>query len=147
MQYPDGKHPSAYPRLVDPNYLKTVRIPLLSGRHFEEQFNLTAEKAVIINENMARLLWPGQDPIGRKLTGGGGSTVIGVVANVRHSSLEEAEGNEMYFDCRQLGDWSTLEMVVRRQRPPGALVPEVRAALAEYDPTLPSSGFHTRQPD
>jgi predicted permease len=120
-----------------------MRIPLLSGRHFEEQFNPTAEKAVIINENMARLLWPGQDPIGRKVTGGGGSTVIGVVANVRHSSLEEAEGNEMYFDCRQLDDWSTLEMVVRSQRPPGALVPEVRAALAEYDPTLPSSGFHT----
>ena len=120
-----------------------MQIPLVSGRHFAEQFNPTAEKSVIINENMARLLWPGQDPIGRKLTGGGGSTVIGVVANVRHSSLEEAEGNEMYFDCRQLDNWSTLEMVVRSQRSPSALVPEVRAALVRYDPTLPSSEFHT----
>lgn len=143
VQYPAGKFPNAYPRLVDPNYLKTMRIPLVAGRYFDEKFNSAAEKAVIINENMARFLWPGQDPIGRKITVNNGSTVIGVVANVRHSSLEESSGNEMYLDCRQSGDWSTLEMVVRSSRTPGALAPEVRAALNEYDPTLPNGGFHT----
>jgi putative ABC transport system permease protein len=143
VQYPEGKFPNAYPRVVDPNYLKAMQIPLVAGRHFDEQYNPKAEKVVIINENMARALWPGQDPIGRKVTVNNGSTVIGVVANVRHSSLEEAAGNEMYLDCRQLGDWSTMEMVVRSRRAPGSLVPEVRAALVEYDSTLPASGFHT----
>jgi predicted permease len=120
-----------------------MQIPLLAGRTFDEDFNPKAEKAVVINQNFARLLWPGQDPIGRKLTVNGGSTVIGVVANVRHSSLEEDNGNEMYLDCRQGADWSTLEMVVRSSRPPNSLVPDVRKALADYDPTLPNGGFHS----
>jgi len=142
-QYPRGKYPTAYPRLVDPGYLKAMKIPLLAGRTFDEVFNPKAEKAVVINQNFARLLWPGQDPIGRKITVNSESTVIGVVANVRHSSLEADEGNEMYLDCRQCEDWSTLEMVVRSSRPPDSLVTDVRKALADYDPAPPNGGFHT----
>lgn len=143
VQYPPGEFPNAFPRLVDPGYLKAMRIPLVAGRHFDERFNPKAEKAIIINESLARLLWPGQDPLGRKVTANGGSTVIGVVGNVRHDSLENAGGNEMYLDCRQCGDWSTLEMVVRSPRATASLVPDVRAALAEYDPALPNGGFHS----
>ncbi len=65
-----------------------------------------------------------------------------MVGNVRHGSLEEAGGNEMYLDYRQSGDWSAMEMVVRSSLPPGSLAPEVRAALAEYDPSLPSGEFY-----
>lgn len=143
VQYPPGQFPDAYPRLVDANYLQAMQIPLKMGRYFDERFNPTAEKAVIINENFARQLWPGQDPLGRKITIGRGATVIGVVANVRHSSLEEEKGNEVYIDCRQNSDWSTLEMVVRSNRPTESLVPEVRKALALYDPSLPTAGFHS----
>ena len=143
VQYPDGQFPNAFPRLVNPDYLKAMKIPLIAGRHFDERFNPKAEKAVIINENFARLLWPGQDPLGHKITVNGGSTVVGVVANVRHSSLEDSAGNEMYLDCRQCSDWSTLEMVVRSSRSPDSLVPEVRKTLADYDPALPNGGFHT----
>ncbi len=142
VQYPPGKYPDAFPRLVDPNYLKAMKIPLIAGRQFDEVFNPKAEKAVVINENMARMLWPGSSPLGRKITANGESTVIGVVANVRHSSLEESSGNEMYLDYRQCGDWSTLEMVVRSRRPMETLVPAVRAALAEYDTKLPTTGFY-----
>ena len=142
VQYPANQFPGAYPRLVDPNYLKAMKIPLVAGHFFDEQFNPKAENTVIINENFARLLWPGKDPLGRKLAVIGGSTVIGVVANVRHSSLEDSAGNEMYLDCRQCGDWSTLEMVVRSNRSMDSLVPDVRVALADYDPTLPTGGFY-----
>ena len=76
------------------------------------------------------------------ITQNGGSTVIGVVGNVRHGSLEEAGGNEMYLDYRQTGDWAGMEMVVRSTRPPQSLVPEVRAALAGYDPSLPTGEFY-----
>jgi len=109
----------------------------------QKEISGLAEKTVIINENLARLLWPGKDPLGRKIAVIGGSTVIGVVANVRHSSLEDSAGNEMYLDCRQCGDWGTLEMVVRSNRSPDSLVPDVRKALADYDPALPNGGFHT----
>ena len=87
------------------------------------------EKAVIINESLARRLWPDRDALGQKIDVNGGSTVIGVVADVRHGSLEEAGGNEMYLDYRQIDDWNAIEMVVRSSRPPPSLVPEVRAAL------------------
>jgi hypothetical protein len=120
-----------------------MKIPLVADHFFDEQFNPKEEKTVIINENLARLLWPGKDPLGRKIAVIGGSTVIGVVANVRHSSLEDSAGNEMYLDCRQCGDWGTLEMVVRSSRSPDSLVPDVRKALADYDPALPNGGFHT----
>jgi ABC-type antimicrobial peptide transport system permease subunit len=65
-----------------------------------------------------------------------------VVGNVRHGSLEEAGGSEMYFPYRQTSDWQGMEMVVRSARPPASLAPEVRAALAAYDPSLPTGEFY-----
>jgi predicted permease len=119
-----------------------MQIPLVAGRFFDEDHDPRAEKAVIINESLARELWPGRDPLGQKIAVNGESRVIGVVANVRHAALEHAGGNEMYLDYRQTGDWSGLEMVVRSSRPPQSLVPEVRAALTEYDPALPNGEFY-----
>ena len=152
VEYPKGTYPTAYPRLIDPHYLQAMKIPLIAGRAFDEHFNPTAPKAVIINEHFARELWPDRDPIGQKITVNGGSIVIGVVGNVRHSSLEDSGGNEMYLDCRQSGDWSALEMVVRLAAPkpgeggstrlPASLAPEVRAALASYDPAIPNREFY-----
>lgn len=142
VQYPDGQYPDAYPRLIDPHYLKAMQIPLIAGHGFDENFNPKAEKSVIINENMAKQLWPGRNAIGEKVSVNGESTVIGVVKNVRHSSLEDTSGNEMYLDFRQCGDWSTMEMVVRSSRSSESLVPDVRATLANYDRDLPSGGFY-----
>ena len=141
-QYPDGKFPTAYPRMIDPHYLRAMQIPLIAGHFFDENHNPQAGKAVIINQSLARRLWPDRDPLGRKIRVNGESTVVGVVADVRHSSLEEAGGNEMYLDYRQTGDWSALEMVVRSTRSPASLVPEVRAAIAAFDPTLPNGEFY-----
>ena len=69
-------------------------------------------------------------------------TVVGVVDDVRHSSLEAAGGNEMYLDIRQTGDWGGVEMVVRSPLPAATLVPEVRTALASYDPRMPNGEFY-----
>lgn len=142
-QYPENEYPNAHPRLVNSAYLKAMQIPLVAGRHFDDQYNPKAEKAIIINENLARRLWPGQDAIGKKMDTAGGMTVIGVVANVRHDSPERAAGNEMYFDFRQINDWSSMDMVVRSDRPPESLIPDVRAALVAYDPSLPNGAFQT----
>lgn len=142
VQYPKGEYPIAYPRMVDPGYLQAMRIPLLAGRFFEEHYDPKAVKAVIINESFARRLWPDRDPLGRKIDVNGESTVVGVVSDVRHATLEQAGSNEMYLDYRQTGDWSGMEMVVRSHRPPESLVPDVRAALSAYDPGLPNGEFY-----
>jgi putative ABC transport system permease protein len=140
--YSPGQGPSVYPRIVDQHYLQAMQIPLRAGRFFDERDNAAGEKTVIINESLARALWPDRDAIGQVITQNGGSTVIGVVGNVRHGSLEEAGGNEMYLHYRQTGDWQGMEMVVRSTRPPQSIVPEVRAALASYDPSLPTGEFY-----
>ena len=142
VQYPPGTTPIAYPRVVDSHYLQAMQIPLRAGRFFDERDNASGEKTAILNENLARRLWPDRDPIGQMINLGSGTKVIGVVANVRHSTLEESGGNEMYFNYHQGADWNAMEMVVRSTRPPQSLVPEVRAALAAHDPGLPNAEFY-----
>ncbi len=142
VDYQPGQAPSVFPRIVDEHYLQAMQIPLRAGRFFDARDTAASEKAVIINESLARRLWPDRDAVGQIITQGGGTTVIGVVGNVRHGSLEEAGGNEMYLHYRQTGDWSGMEMVVRSARPAAALVPEVRTALAAYDPSLPNGEFY-----
>ncbi|HEY7862650.1 MAG TPA: ADOP family duplicated permease, partial [Thermoanaerobaculia bacterium] len=142
VEYPKGQYPIAYPRIVDHRYLAAMRIPLVAGRYFDERDDARAAKAIVINQHLAHRLWPGQDAVGRKMNVNGVSEVIGVVGDVRHGSLEEAGENEMYLDYRQGAHWSGLEMVVRSTRPPEALAGEVRAALAAYDPGLPSAEYY-----
>jgi len=99
---------------------------------------------MIVNETMARRLWPGRDAIGRvALIGRGKWRVVGVAANVRHGALEHEAGLEMYMPIAQQTDWRALELVVRTARQPSALAPGVRAALRELDPNLPLSDFTT----
>jgi predicted lysophospholipase L1 biosynthesis ABC-type transport system permease subunit len=89
-------------------------------------------------------LFPGQDATGQTVLLNGGEEewqVVGVVADVRHQSLEEASGLEAYMPMTQQLDWGTLEMVVRSSLPPPSLVRQVRAALLAIDPTMPNGDF------
>jgi putative ABC transport system permease protein len=140
--YRPGENASVFPRIVEQHYLQAMQIPLRAGRYFDDRDNAAGPKSVIINENLARALWPNRDAIGQSITQDGGRVVVGVVGNVRHGALEEAGRNEMYIDYRQTDDWSGMEMVVRSSRPPESLAPDVRAALAAYDPSLPSGDFY-----
>ena len=141
VQYGPGEYPTAFPRMIDRQYLQAMNIPLRQGRFFDERDAAEAPRTIIINENLARYIAPDGDALGLVLNVNDGSTVVGVVGNVRHSSLEETAGFEMYLDYHQIGDWGALDLVVRSTRPIESLVPEVRAALAAHDPSLPGSEF------
>jgi predicted permease len=142
--YEKGKAPGALPRIVDSNYLETMGIPLLAGRHFTPHDTDDKQLVMIINEAMAERLWPGDDPIGRSvLLWNGEWRVVGMVGNVRHSSLEEEAGNEMYLPMTQMWDWRNLELVVRTSKAPEAIAPDMRAALRSVDSALPVSQFQT----
>lgn len=145
VEYPPNTRPSVYPRIVDSHYLQAMQIPLRAGRFFDDRDRAGGEKTVIINEALAHRLWPDQpdrDPIGQMITQDGGTKIIGVVANVRHGSLEDEGGNEMYLNYHQTSDWSAMEMVVRSARSSASLVPEVRAALTAHDPSLPNGEYY-----
>lgn len=144
--YLPGQHPTAFPRIVDQNYLHTMAIPLRDGRYFDTRDTFNSEKVVIINETLARNLWPEQNAVGRAFYanwGVGDCRVVGVVGDVRHRGLEEKPGGEFYLDFHQVADWGggAVELVVRTPRPIESLVPGVRAAMKEFDPTLPSGEF------
>ncbi len=143
QSYEAGQYPIAFPRIVDHGYLKTMRIPLRAGRDFSEFDTAESEKALIVNETMARRLWPDMDAVGQiALLGGGEWRVVGVAGNVRHSALEQEAGLEMYLPITQSGSGS-VELVVRTKLSPEALAPSVRAALGKVDPRLPTSEFQT----
>jgi predicted permease len=144
VTYERGEQPGAFPRLVDSGYLQTMRIPLLAGRYLSPDDTVETENVVVINEVLARTLWPGLDPINQVLELYNGDwRVVGVVANVRHTSLEEEGRSEMYLPITQHTDWGAVELVTRSEVPPETLVNVVRATLRAADPTLPTDGYQT----
>lgn len=138
--------PNAFPRMVDPGYIRTMQIPLRAGREFTEHDTADSQKALIINETMARRLWPDRDPLGQiALVGRQEWQVVGVVGDVRHGALEQKASLEMYFPMAQNLDWGSPDLVVRAKLPVESLVPSVRSALQNVDPDLPNSEFQTLQ--
>jgi predicted permease len=140
--YPKGQTPLAHPRLVDWRYIRTMRIPLTAGRDFTPHDTAESDKVIIINEKMARQLWPGRDAIGQIVMCGGERRVVGVVANVRHQALEQEGGLEAYMPLTQMGS-DSVELVVRTRLAPATVAPGVRAALRAVDPGLPNAEFQT----
>jgi ABC-type antimicrobial peptide transport system permease subunit len=103
----------------------------------------------VVNETMARAAFPGQNPLGQTITTYRRDkvlgVVVGVVADVRHSALEEASGPEMYLAMRQTGDYAAMQLVVRTVLPPDGLADGIRTALRPIDPNLPVRDFQTFQ--
>ena len=106
-----------------------------------------SQAAVIINETVARKLWPGQDPIGRiAYAGGVEARVIGVVADVRESSVEGDPGWQMYLNgaAPQYGP-EGAELVVRTKVPPNVLASSVLATLRQINHGQPATEFQPIQ--
>jgi hypothetical protein len=116
-------------------------IPLIDGRSFSEQDTATSEPVIIISQRAARELFPSQNAIGRIVQFAGDRRVVGVVANVRHQTVETEGGNEGYLPVTQTGDWSSVELVIRTRLDPAVLAPPVRKALQAVDATLPATEY------
>ena len=147
VTYERGGAPSAFIRVVSDGYPGTMGIPLLAGRDFSDRDTPATEPVVIINETMARTVWPGQDPIGKVVLGACAPErrVIGVVGDVRHLALEQTSGNEMYLPMRQCQDQSSTDLVVRSTLPPGQVTSALRAALKPIAPNLAGNDLRTLQ--
>jgi len=145
QEYQRENYPTAFVRIVSNGYFRAMGIPLLAGRDFTEHDALSSEKVLIINDTLARRLWPGQNPIGQMVTLHGGRRVVGVVGGVRHVRVEEESGSEMYLPIRQSDNFSAVELVVRTSLPEDTLGTTIRAALKPLDPNLGSSEFRNVQ--
>jgi putative ABC transport system permease protein len=101
---------------VTRDYFQTVQIPLKAGRTFTDQDNMQNTKVVIVNETIARKLWPGESPIGRHFTIWRDEKfqreVVGVVGDTK-GALDKEAGNQMYVPNAQDQGWGSLSLVVR----------------------------------
>jgi predicted permease len=137
--------PEPFIRVVSDGYFEAAGIPLRLGREFTERDRASSERVVVVNETLARTLWPGQNPVGQMVTTDGGRRVVGVVGDVRHAALETAGGSEMYLPMRQTGDYAAMQLVVRTALPAESLAAGIRTALRPIDPNLPVREFVTFQ--
>ncbi len=141
-----GEEPQADFRLVTPGYFETLRIPLRSGRRFDQRDREDAAPVMLINETMARRHFPGEDPLGGfvSMPMGGRREVVGVVADLKHYGLDREARPEMYLPYDQM-PFSGMTVVARTHgKPEGFAKSMSRAALAA-DPAQAVYRFDTLQ--
>jgi len=144
---PDEKPISATYHSVSADYFRTLQIPILKGRGFSPQECQKQEAVVVVNESLARLFWPEQDPIGRQLSFfGQQNRVIGVTADMIQGNIKMDKPSHLFFPfdrypmiTRFFGLFvgCNLNVVVRTASGPGPVIEQARAILKDIDSTLP----------
>jgi putative ABC transport system permease protein len=142
--------PSGDRYAVSVEYQRTMRIPLLHGRWFTPQeANDSSARVVVVSAALAARLWPGEDPVhsqmhaGRRLQVGGSDspvrTVIGIVGNVHHRSLDGERMYQWYVPERQWQNGADNQevLIIRAAGDPTALAASVRRAITAIDPAQP----------
>ena len=130
---------------ITPDYLRAMDIPLLHGRFFSEADNAGAPLVVILDEQVAKRAWPGENPIGKRVRSGPSSPwaeVVGVVGHIRHENLETDERLQIYWSYQQRAR-DRMSLVVRTAADPHALVPLVLNTIRSIDPDQPAFAIKT----
>ncbi|MCH9646957.1 MAG: ABC transporter permease [Deltaproteobacteria bacterium] len=145
LDYNGDRAITTFPHVVDSQYLPTMEIPLLAGRHFTPQDDRDRDRVVILNETAAKAVYHGEEVLGRKVRVGPDveCEVIGVVKDIRHRSLALGAGPELYLPFTQSGDFRTLDMVVRSSIPVSSLAKSVQRAIHAIDPAMPTGDYLT----
>ena len=134
---PPGRRPVAYWYDVDPDYFRTLGIPLVRGRFPSATDLRGAAPVAVINETMARRAFAGDDPIGRRvrMVDRGPMEIVGVVGDVRPFRPDEAPKPEIYWPSAQEPRYAIL-LIARTAGPPSASFAAIRARLEALDPDL-----------
>ncbi len=141
VTYRQNESPDAFVYVVTPGYLDAMGMRLRAGRDVSWSDGPTTQPVAILDEAAAKRLWPGQDPLGRiAVIGGDEKTVIGVVADVRETSVEDSSGLDAYLPVTQAGPVGA-ELVIRTSLPPDVLASSVMKTLRDLNPGQPSSEF------
>jgi putative ABC transport system permease protein len=129
--------PSAPVARVNPDYFRTMGIALRAGRLINDSDTQDAPSVALLSETLARRLFPGEDPLGKRLSVAGlGATIIGVVSDIRYTGLDGEIEQAVYLSYRQLPR-SGMALVLRGAVEPSSLAPALRNAVREIDPALP----------
>ena len=151
-----GDEPTIQFHTADAGYFAAARVPLLRGRIYSERDLASTQPVVVINETMARQLWANGDPIGKRIVTrarqvgplgrrtvtGDEAEIIGVVGDIKNSSLRSDAEPALYFPLTQF-PFRKMHLVVRGRGEPDALLAVLRDATRRLDPTLPVADVRT----
>ena len=151
---PPGAGLDADFRAVSPEFFETMRIPLLRGRGFSNSDKAGGQPVVIINQTMARMFWPNQNPIGQRIwigkpmgpewTEPSPRVIVGIVGDMHESSLASAPDPMMFVPYAQRPIVDAY-FLVRTRRSPMAAASEIRSAMAQANPDLPLAQLKTME--
>ncbi len=146
-QFPEGQpNPVVQWNAVSPDYFKTLRITLHSGREFTDADNQDAGYVAAVSEGMARKYWPNQDPIGRVFRIGSDMKhdvrIVGVAQDIRNHGFPHGLAGAIdpffYMPLLQHYEFNSLEVLhVRTAAPPAAMIPEIEREIQTLSPQLP----------
>jgi putative ABC transport system permease protein len=148
-----GKRPTVVTRVTSPHYFQTMGIQLMQGRVFNEQDKVDSPAVAVINETMARRFWPGEDPVGKRITPGSLTspdpddwlTIVGVAKDVRQFELVADPKPQMYISYAQAGFFAPRHLVVSTAVEPLSLAASVRRTIWEIDKDQPVSNIRTME--
>ncbi|HEX5706976.1 MAG TPA: ABC transporter permease [Pyrinomonadaceae bacterium] len=147
------QRPGVVTRVVSPGYFRTMSIELLQGRPLDAQDRADTPNVAVISETMARRLWPGEGPLGKRLTPGSPDTanpddwvtVVGVARDVRQFELVADPKPQMYLSYAQAGFFAPRHLVVKTEVEPLGLASAVRGAVWGIDKDQPVSNVRTME--
>jgi len=155
--FPEGQEPGrgeasplASMRLVSPGYFRTLGIPLRRGRDFSDHDDTKSPRVVVVDEAAARRLWPGEDPLGKRITfsdsaeGATWLSVVGVVGDIKDTALDREPMIHVYRPYAQQAI-PGMFVALRTASSPAAILPAVRRELRLLDPEQPLYAVQTMQ--
>ena len=144
-----GSEPSTDVRVADENYFRTLGIPLRAGRTFTPQEAVADRRTIIVNETLARKYFPGEDPLGKRITVPMSDKpepheIVGVVGDVKYDKLNGEPYPMVYWTHPQL-PYEVMSLVVRTQGDPLALAEPARRAIQSIDKDQPVADLRTME--
>jgi putative ABC transport system permease protein len=131
---------------VTASYFRALRIPVLRGRAFTPQDDANGPRVALINETIARDLFPGEDPLGRRISLGPATDppreIVGIVGDVRHRGLAEPISYQAYIPLTQYGG-TPVTLVVRSAAPVATVAERIRASVRALDRTQVAHGVRS----
>ena len=136
--FPDEEY-----REVSSDYFRVLQTPLQKGRFFTKSDTATSPPVIIINQALAKKYWPNEEAVGKRITFGNPKkkdavwvTIVGIVGDIKHRSLDEDAKPEMYVPWAQ-DPYSTGILAVRSKQDPRNLVSAIRREVHAIDPAQP----------
>ena len=145
---PDSDTHSMYSE-IGPGFFRTVGVPLIQGREFNESDHIRARKVALVNEAFVKKFIPKGEAVGRRMAAGGTNKpdveIVGVVKNAKYSEVKDNPPPLFYFPYRQNAQIGSMVYYVRTALPASQIMPVIRRKVQELDANLPLENLKTVQ--